>query len=114
MTNASPTPSFTGTLVQAPITCPQDNNTVYISSGTSKPFNVQCGRDYNSNNGARDIRHMAAGTMAECINSCGRWAGCIGVGYGYYEQKYECWLKSELGEPNWSSQWYFAQLQHMP
>ncbi|KAL7627208.1 hypothetical protein AAE478_003984 [Parahypoxylon ruwenzoriense] len=101
-------------LVLGPVICPQDNNTVYVSRGSSKPFNVQCGRDYNSANGARDIGHMSKPTMAQCIDECGRHDDCVGVGYGYYQGSFECWMKSELGEPNWSSQWYFAQLQDIP
>ncbi|KAI1500433.1 hypothetical protein F5X99DRAFT_240222 [Biscogniauxia marginata] len=110
-TEVSPTPSFTGTLVLGPVLCPQNNNTVYVSQDTSKPFNVQCGRDYNSDRGARDMTHMRASTMAECINNCGKWSGCVGVGFGSYQGGMECWLKSQLGEPNWSKNWYFAQLQ---
>ncbi|KAI1768911.1 hypothetical protein GGR53DRAFT_315475 [Hypoxylon sp. FL1150] len=109
----SPTPSFTGILIPGPVICPQDNNTVYVSQGTSKPFNVQCGFDYNSANGARDITHMHKPTMAQCIDACGERAGCVGVGWGNYQGTYQCWMKSKLGDPNPSSQWYFAQLQDM-
>ncbi|KAI1404466.1 hypothetical protein F4819DRAFT_125548 [Hypoxylon fuscum] len=113
-TKVSPTPSFTGTLIPGPVICPQNNNTVYVSHVVSKPFNVQCGRDYSSQNGALDIGHAPKSTMAECIDACGTRAGCVGVGWGYYQGSYECWFKSKLGEPNWSSNWYFAQLQDMP
>ncbi|XXH05255.1 hypothetical protein Hte_011680 [Hypoxylon texense] len=109
----SPTPSFTGVLIPGPVVCPQDNNTVYVSQGTSKPFNVQCGRDYNSANGARDITHMHQATMAQCIDACGARPSCVGVGWGFYKNSYQCWMKSKLGDPNPSSQWYFAQLQDM-
>lgn len=109
----SPTPSFTGILIPGPVICPQDNNTVYVSQGTSKPFNVLCGFDYNSAGGARDITHMHQSTMAQCIDACGERADCVGVGWGYYQGSYQCWLKSKLGDPNPSSQWYFAQLQDM-
>ncbi|KAH9903562.1 hypothetical protein F4778DRAFT_89544 [Xylariomycetidae sp. FL2044] len=107
----SPTPSFTGTLAAAPVTCPADNGTVYVSAGTSKPFDVQCGRDYSSGGGARDISHMQAATMADCIDACGSQDGCVGVGWGDYEGTLTCWMKSQLGEPNWSEAWYFARLQ---
>ncbi|KAI2465331.1 hypothetical protein F4781DRAFT_34946 [Annulohypoxylon bovei var. microspora] len=113
-TKVSPTPSFTGTAVLGPVICPQNNNTVYVAQGSSKPFNIQCGRDYNSANGARDISHMQESTMASCINACGNRDDCVGVGWGYYQGTYECWMKSKLGEPNSSSSWYFAQLQDMP
>ncbi|KAI0841468.1 hypothetical protein F5Y06DRAFT_293169 [Hypoxylon sp. FL0890] len=109
----SPTPSFTGTVVPGPVICPQNNNTVYIAQGSSKPFNVQCGRDYSSANGGRDISHMHTSTMAQCIDECGERGDCVGVGWGYYQGSFQCWMKSKLGEPNWSSQWYFAQLQDM-
>ncbi|OTB04998.1 hypothetical protein M426DRAFT_320311 [Hypoxylon sp. CI-4A] len=110
-TTASPTPSFTGTLVSSPVICPQDNNTVYIAQGSAKPFNIQCGRDYNSADGAKDIKHVHQATMAECVDTCGARDDCVGVGYGYYKGSFRCWMKSQLGEPNESSQWYFAQLQ---
>ncbi|KAI1452062.1 hypothetical protein F4805DRAFT_56263 [Annulohypoxylon moriforme] len=113
-TKTSPTPSFTGALIPGPVICPQNNNTVYVSQGSSKPFNVQCGRDYSSQSGARDIKHMQKSTMATCIDACGNDDDCVGVGWGLYQGSYQCWLKSKLGEPNWSSSWYFAQLQHMP
>ncbi|KAI2602793.1 hypothetical protein GGR54DRAFT_468605 [Hypoxylon sp. NC1633] len=112
-TRASPTPSFTGTRVSRPVICPQNNNTVYIAEGTLKAFNVQCGRDYNSNNGASDIKHMHAATMAQCIDACGARGDCVGVGWGYYKGSNQCWMKGRLGEPNWSSEWYFAQLQSL-
>ncbi|KAI1213316.1 uncharacterized protein F4807DRAFT_258771 [Annulohypoxylon truncatum] len=113
-TKTSPTPSFTGAEIAGPVICPQNNNTVYVAEGSSKPFNVQCGRDYSSQNGARDIKHMHQSTMASCIDVCGNREDCVGVGWGYYQGSFECWMKSKLGEPNWSSSWYFAQLQDMP
>ncbi|KAI1443360.1 hypothetical protein F5Y02DRAFT_220794 [Annulohypoxylon stygium] len=113
-TKVSPTPSFTGAMIPGPVVCPQNNNTVYIARGSSKPFNIQCGRDYSSQQGAKDIKHMHTPTMASCIDACGNDEDCVGVGWGYYQDSFQCWMKSALGEPNWSSQWYFAQLQHMP
>ncbi|KAI8962130.1 hypothetical protein F5Y11DRAFT_347819 [Daldinia sp. FL1419] len=112
-TKVSPTPSFTGTLIPGPVTCPQNNNTVYVSRGSSKPFNVQCGRDYNSDAGAEDLTHMYQASMAQCIDACGNHQGCVGVGWGNYEGSTECWLKSKLGKPNPSPNWYFALLQDM-
>ncbi|KAI0379562.1 hypothetical protein F5Y04DRAFT_125779 [Hypomontagnella monticulosa] len=111
-TKVSPTPSFTGTLVQGAIICPSNNNSVYVSRGSSKPFNIECGHDYNSNGGAKDIKHMYASSMTECIDACGQQAGCVGAGWGNYKGSTECWLKSELGKPNDSKLWYFAQLQN--
>ncbi|KAI1644051.1 uncharacterized protein F4817DRAFT_319204 [Daldinia loculata] len=112
-TKVSPTPSFTGTLIPGPVICPQNNNTVYVSRGSSKPFNVQCGRDYNSDGGAEDLAHMYEASMSQCIDACGDHPGCVGVGWGNYEGSTECWLKSKLGKPNSSPNWYFAQLQDM-
>ncbi|KAI1805571.1 hypothetical protein F4811DRAFT_208990 [Daldinia bambusicola] len=113
LTKVSPTPSFTGTLTPGPIICPQNNNTVYVSRGSSKPFDVQCGRDYNSAGGAKDLAHMYKASMAQCVDACGDHPGCVGVGWGNHEGTTECWLKSALGEPNFSPSWYFAQLQDM-
>ncbi|KAI0883520.1 uncharacterized protein GGS22DRAFT_190179 [Annulohypoxylon maeteangense] len=113
-TRTSPTPIFTGASVPGPVFCPQNNNTVYIAQGSSKPFNIQCGRDYSSQNGALDIVHIQKPTMSSCIDACGKRDDCVGVGWGTYQSSPQCWMKSKLGEPNWSPLWYFAQLQHMP
>lgn len=103
-------------LVSAPVTCPQNNNTVYLaaasSSSPSKAFNVECGHDYSSNDGAKDItQRKGVDTMAECLDLCGARAECVGVGYGDFEGTWTCWLKSQLGQPNNSPQWYAARLQ---
>ncbi|KAK7755366.1 hypothetical protein SLS62_002593 [Diatrype stigma] len=115
---APPAPTFTGTLVLAPVTCPHDNGTVYLSSpssptSASKPFNIECGRDYNSNDGTKDIgkSHKDVATMADCLDLCGANDECVGVGYGDYENSMTCWLKSQLGQPNSSPSWYAARLQ---
>ncbi|KAF3067409.1 hypothetical protein GL218_08474 [Daldinia childiae] len=112
-TKVSPTPSFTGTLIPGPVICPQNNNTVYVSRGSSKPFNVQCGLDYSSDDGAEDLTHMYKASMSQCIDACGDHSGCVGVGWGNLEGSTECWLKSKLGKPNSSPNWYFALLQDM-
>ncbi|KAI1878371.1 hypothetical protein JX265_000303 [Neoarthrinium moseri] len=112
-TKVSPTPSFTGTVTKGSVLCPRDNGTVYISSITSKPFNVECGHDYNSQDGAKDLSHQPAATMAECIDACGENDSCVGVGWGNYQGTYTCWLKKQLGTPNDSSKWYFAKLQDL-
>ncbi|RYP63669.1 hypothetical protein DL771_009157 [Monosporascus sp. 5C6A] len=114
-TSSAPTPSFTGTVVSTPVTCPENNNTVYVTTGDApKPFNVECGRDYNSEDGARDITSRRdIETMAECIDLCGSRAGCVGVGYGDVDGAWTCWLKSQLGQPNWSDGWYAARLQNV-
>lgn len=102
------------------MTCPHDNNTVYLSSPSSpsspsKAFNIECGRDYNSNDGAKDIPglHKDIANMAACVDLCGAQDGCVGIGYGNYENSMTCWLKSQLGQPNSSPSWYAARLQHV-
>ncbi|KAK9781611.1 hypothetical protein SCAR479_01482 [Seiridium cardinale] len=112
-TKVSPTPSFTGTVASGPIDCPSDNGTVYISKITSKPFNIECGHDYNSKDGAKDLSHQATNTMADCVDICGSKSTCVGVGWGVYQGIPTCWLKSALGEPNDSKNWYFARLQSL-
>ena len=49
--------------------------------------------------------------MSECLDLCGRRADCIGVGYGQFKGSWTCWLKSELGQPNFSENWYAAREQ---
>ncbi|RYP91571.1 hypothetical protein DL770_002285 [Monosporascus sp. CRB-9-2] len=114
-TSSVPTPSFTGIVVSAPVTCPENNNTVYVTaSDAPKPFNVECGRDYASEDGARDMAtRRDVATMAECVDLCGSRAGCVGVGYGDFDGAWTCWLKSQLGQPNWSDGWYAARLQNV-
>ncbi len=110
-------PSFTGTLVAAPVICPDNNNTVYVSAGNAAPrkaFNVECGRDYNSDDGAKDMATSKdVATMAECIDLCAGRDGCVGVGYGNPQGSWTCWLKSNLGQPNLSPDWYAARLQYV-
>ncbi|KAI0128718.1 hypothetical protein BJ170DRAFT_622687 [Xylariales sp. AK1849] len=113
LTLTSPTPSFTGTLISGTVECPDDNGSVYVSSGSSKPFNIECGRDYNSRDGAKDMSNKPIASMAGCIDYCGSTSGCVGVGWGNYQGTITCWLKSELGEPNESDSWYFARLQDL-
>ncbi|RYO75031.1 hypothetical protein DL764_010603 [Monosporascus ibericus] len=114
-TSSAPTPSFTGTVVLAPVICPENNNTVYVTAADApKPFNVECGRDYGSEDGARDMAtRRDVATMAECVDLCGSRAGCVGVGYGDVDGAWTCWLKSQLGQPNWSDGWYAARLQNV-
>ncbi|KAH6654228.1 hypothetical protein BKA67DRAFT_535559 [Truncatella angustata] len=112
-TRVSPTPAFTGTITLGPVSCPRDNSSVYISQITSKPFNIECGHDYNSQGGAKDLSHQATTTFADCINLCGSKSSCVGVGWGIYQSIPTCWLKSALGAPNNSTSWYFARLQSL-
>ncbi|KAI0016297.1 hypothetical protein F4780DRAFT_696734 [Xylariomycetidae sp. FL0641] len=107
-TGNSSLPTYTGT--PGDLACPSSNNTVYVSSYSS-PFDIQCGRDYSSSGGARDLEHMTMATLAECIDACGARDDCVGVGYGSYQNSPTCWMKSQLGDPNWSYDWSFARLQ---
>ncbi|RYP86616.1 hypothetical protein DL769_000684 [Monosporascus sp. CRB-8-3] len=113
-TSSAPTPGFTGTVVSAPVTCPENNNTVYVTTGDApKPFNVECGRDYRSEDGARDMATRRDVAMAECVDLCGSRAGCVGITYGDLDGAWTCWLKSQLGQPNWSDGRYAARLQNV-
>lgn len=47
-------------------------------------------------------------TFEDCLEECGSQAGCVGVGWGNYYGTNTCWLKSSVGEPNWSASWYAA------
>lgn len=113
ITKVSPTPYFTGSATLGPIECPRDDGKVFISDITSKPFNIECGHDYNSADGAKDLSHEATPSMATCINLCGSTSDCVGAGWGMYQEVPTCWMKSALGEPNQSQNWYFAKLQDL-
>jgi hypothetical protein len=84
-----------------------------MSQVTSKPFNIDCGHDYNSKDGAKDISHQSTSSMTECIDLCGAESTCVGAGWGLYQGLPTCWLKSALGEPNNSPSWCFARLQSL-
>ncbi|KAF3770193.1 hypothetical protein M406DRAFT_354319 [Cryphonectria parasitica EP155] len=91
------------------IICPTANETLYtLATQTSKKFLVLCGRDYNSDNGATDLTSMNITTFEGCLNECGNLDGCIAVGWGNYYGTNTCWLKSGIGTPNQSSDWYAA------
>ncbi|KAI0593512.1 hypothetical protein F4775DRAFT_597170 [Biscogniauxia sp. FL1348] len=69
-----------------PVLCPQDNNTMYVTSAPRPAPDVQFERDYGSD------------------------AGAHGRGVRPVRGAMECWLKGGLGEPSWSAGWYFACL----
>jgi len=48
--------------------------------------------------------------MTECINTCAEQEGCVGAGWGDYNGRDVCWLKSKLATAQKSSAWYFAAL----
>lgn len=70
-----------------------------------------CGRDYSSEDGAIDIDQVSA-SFRGCLSKCGDTDGCVAVGWGNYYGTDTCWLKSQIGTPNWSSNWYSAILQN--
>lgn len=47
-------------------------------------------------------------TFEGCLNECGSTDGCIAVGWGTWSDAKTCWLKSAIGEPNQSANWYAA------
>lgn len=125
----SPTPSPTPTTTPSPtrilplpvatattsptdlIQCPAANLTLYASRvDVAKRFLVLCGRDYNSNEGSRDLMSRDAETMGDCIDYCAGMGGCVGAGWGYSQGRYVCWLKSRLGEGRGAGGWCFAVL----
>ena len=67
-----------------------------------------CDRDYNSLAGAKEIANREADSIETCIDRCAEVDDCIGAGWGYYDGKSVCWLKSRLGKPGWTPGWYMA------
>ncbi|KUI64558.1 hypothetical protein VM1G_00854 [Cytospora mali] len=94
------------------IICPMANRTVYslADSSSDQKFLVLCGRDYNGCCGAVDIYSVNT-TFEGCLERCGSQDGCVAVGWGNYYGTNTCWLKSAIGEPNWSESWYAAVLE---
>lgn len=74
----------------------------------SRKFLVLCGRDYNEADGAADLYSANITTFAGCLTECAAQEGCTAVGWGNYYGTNTCWLKSQIGEPNWSASWYAA------
>ncbi|ROW17674.1 hypothetical protein VPNG_00596 [Cytospora leucostoma] len=109
-------PAATATSTAGPeltIVCPTANRTLYSLAGSSsdQKFLVLCGRDYNSCCGASDMYSVNTTTFEGCLEKCGSQEGCVGVGWGNYYGTNTCWLKSAIGEPNWSGDWYSAVVE---
>jgi hypothetical protein len=82
-----------------------------MAQGSNRGYLLLCGRDYSSFDGAVDIMSsVPIDTMSSCIEQCASHNDCIGAGWGNYNGENLCWLKSALGKPNWSYNWYFAIL----
>lgn len=97
-------------MANSTIQCPSANLTLYeLATSTDTQFLVLCGRDYNSDDGAIDINQVNT-TFEGCLDQCGDTDGCVAVGWGNYYGTDTCWLKSQIGTPNWSSNWYSAVL----
>lgn len=110
-TTGLPAATATGVITSdTDIVCPGANRTLYSnpSSTTGQKFLVLCGRDYNSNQGAVDLTSMNITTFEGCVSECGNTEGCIAVGWGSYNGYKTCWLKSSIGDPNVSADWYAA------
>ena len=90
------------------IRCPAHNQTLFTLPGTNKSYLLLCGRDYSSYDGAVDLFNEPMDNMYDCITECGKQEGCVAVGYGPYNDQNTCWLKSKLGVPNITPNWYFA------
>ncbi|KAB5558547.1 hypothetical protein GE09DRAFT_117039 [Coniochaeta sp. 2T2.1] len=108
-TTTLPKPTATGVLgPEVVIRCPANNQTLYTPVGTNRSYLLLCGRDYSSIDGAVDLFNEPMDSMSDCIQECGKQEGCVGVGYGPYNNQNTCWLKSKLGTPNVTPNWYFA------
>ncbi|ROW12379.1 hypothetical protein VMCG_00092 [Cytospora schulzeri] len=108
-------PAATATSTAGPelnIVCPSANRTLYSlassSAGADQKFLVLCGRDYNSWGGAQDMVSVNTTTFEGCLEECSGQEDCVAVGWGNYYGTNTCWLKSAIGEPNWSEGWYSA------
>lgn len=112
-----PPPTAVATITPSTsIICPTNNLTLYTpsnettptSSAAGKRYLLLCDRDYNSLAGAKEIANREADSMETCIDRCAEAEGCVGAGWGNYEGKSICWLKSRLGKPGWTPGWYMA------
>ncbi|KAH8889272.1 hypothetical protein GQ53DRAFT_748351 [Thozetella sp. PMI_491] len=104
-----PTPTAQSTVApSSKITCPASNLTLYTTSTGSQKYLLLCGRDYAGAGGAVDISNQEADTMGACIEACAEVEECVGAGWGSYNNEPTCFLKSSVGEPNWSESWVFA------
>lgn len=90
------------------IRCPANNQTLYAAAGTNRSYLLLCGRDYATWDGAVDLFNQPMDSMSDCIDECARQQGCVGAGWGNYNNKQVCWLKSKLGDPGFPTTWFFA------
>ncbi|KAK4165333.1 hypothetical protein QBC43DRAFT_32135 [Cladorrhinum sp. PSN259] len=110
-TRLFPLPVAQATTSPNGVNCPSNNLTLYTPSRTpNRKYLLLCGRDYSSNLGfgTEDLYNQRTDSMSECIEACAAQEGCVGAGWGSTEGKKTCWLKSKLGEPNWTGAWLFA------
>ncbi|TEA12235.1 hypothetical protein C8034_v006228 [Colletotrichum sidae] len=93
----------------ANITCPKSDNTTFAAQDNpARHFRFICGHDYNSGEGSIDLAQQNTTTTAACIDLCAAKSECVGAGWGDYYGNHVCWMKSKLGRPNVSGNWYFA------
>lgn len=95
------------------ITCPANNGTLYQSGqeqgGGDRRFLLLCDRDYGgSPSDAVELENTLTYTFAECIDRCAANAACKAAGWGMYQGKLICWLKSDIMKAHASEGWYFA------
>lgn len=114
--NLPPPTAWATITASTSIICPSNNLTLYKPSdkiapagdAAGKGFLLLCDRDYNSWAGAREITNREADSIETCIERCAVVEGCVGAGWGNYDGKQVCWLKSRLGNPGWTPGWYMA------
>ncbi|CCC10531.1 hypothetical protein SMACR_06702 [Sordaria macrospora] len=114
--NLPPPTAYATITPSTSIICPSNNLTLYTpsngttltSSSRGKGYLLICGRDYSSLAGAEEITNRQADSIETCIDRCAEVDNCIGAGWGNYEGKQICWLKSRLGNPGWTPDWYMA------
>ncbi|KLU89348.1 hypothetical protein MAPG_08320 [Magnaporthiopsis poae ATCC 64411] len=95
------------------ITCPANNETLYQSGveqgGGDRRFLLLCDRDYGGSPGdAVELNNTPTYTFADCIDRCAANAACKAAGWGLYQGKLVCWLKSDIMKPHSAAGWYFA------
>ncbi|KAL8359737.1 hypothetical protein RB598_008219 [Gaeumannomyces tritici] len=109
-----PTPRATVAIApNLAIECPGNNETLYQSQeggdGGGRKFLLLCDRDYSSaSSNAVDLFSKVTYSFAECIDTCAANAACKAVGWGTFNGKPTCWLKSEIVNPHPAAGWYFA------
>ena len=113
--NLPPPTAYATITPSTSIICPSNNLTLYtpsngttLTSSRGKGYLLICGRDYSSLAGAEEITNRQADSIETCIDRCAEVDNCIGAGWGNYEGKQICWLKSRLGNPGWTPDWYMA------